>query len=268
MSSFEKVTAVTPVGGGEFATDLDPLWTIGGRPNGGVLLAAMARAALTVDADGEHPHPLSASAVYVSSPVAGPARITVERLRRGRTASQLRARLSQDATVRVEALFTLGQLPDGPEPLFDAVPPVEVAPPDECRLGLPEIAGGDLRIEILSQVRQRLDRRSLHDPAFAGDVRGWVAFADDAPFDPVSLLYAVDALPPATLQLGTLGWVPTLELTAYVRAIPAPGMLRIRQRARLLSDGIVDEVCEVWDSTDRMVAQATQLASVRLASPA
>jgi len=60
------------------------------------------------------------------------------------------------------------------------------------------------------------------------------------------------------------GWVPTLELTAYIRALPAPGPLRIQQRAQLIDAQKVDEVCLVWDSTGRLAAQATQLAGIRL----
>lgn len=265
VASFEKVSAVSGGEGGAYTAEIDPLWTIGGRPNGGYLLAIMARAALAADDEGDnpHPHPLSASAVFITSPEVGPAQVTVEPLRRGRSASQVRARLSQDGRIRVEALFTLGQL-TGAEPDFDRSPPVDVSAPEECRLGLVDAGRGGLRLEILGQVEQRLDRRSLHDPAFAGDLRGWLNFPDDTPFDPLSLLYAVDAFPPSTLQMAGPGWVPTLELTAYIRAIPAPGRLRIRQRAQVLAGGLVDQVCEVWDSRGRVVAQATQLAAVRL----
>ena len=53
---------------------------------------------------------------------------------------------------------------------------------------------------------------------------GLLRFVDGRDPDPLALLYAVDALPPATFDLsGTTGWVPTLSLTAYVRAPPAPG---------------------------------------------
>ena len=98
----------------------------------------------------------------------------------------------------------------------------------------------------------------------SGELRGWLRFADGTPFDPVGLLYVADAFPPATFTLGSVGWVPTLELTVYLRAVPAPGPLRVRQRVRALSAPVVDQVCEVWDSADRIVAQATQLALVRL----
>jgi hypothetical protein len=52
-------------------------------------------------------------------------------------------------------------------------------------------------------------------------------------------------------------------LTAYIRAVPASGRLRIRQQAGAVVGGIVNQVCEVWDSRDRIVAQATQIAAVR-----
>ncbi|MGD0395084.1 MAG: thioesterase family protein, partial [Acidimicrobiales bacterium] len=83
-------------------------------------------------------------------------------------------------------------------------------------------------------------------------------------FDPISLLFAVDAYPPATFEIEFSGWVPTLELTVYVRALPAAGPVRVLQRAQLIDGQRVDEVCSVWDRTGRLVAQGTQLAGIRL----
>lgn len=100
-------------------------------------------------------------------------------------------------------------------------------------------------------------------PSGVAQIGAWVQFADRRPVDPLSLLYFADALPPATFELGSSGWVPTLQLTVYVRAIPSPGPLRARQRARLVEGGLCDEVCEIWDRRGRLVAQATQLARVR-----
>jgi hypothetical protein len=125
-----------------------------------------------------------------------------------------------------------------------------------------EPPGAGVGVNMLGTVAQRLDPATLRSGD--GDIRGWLRFADDTPFDPVSLLYVADSFPPATFTLGSVGWVPTLELTVYVRGVPAPGRLRVRQRARLVAGGVVDEVCDVWDSRDRLVAQATQLALVRM----
>ena len=78
--------------------------------------------------------------------------------------------------------------------------------------------------------------------------------------DPIQLLLAVDALPPVTFDLGLAGWAPTLELTAHLRALPAPGWLQLAQTTRNVGGGMFEEDCEVWDSAGRLVAQSRQLA--------
>jgi Thioesterase-like superfamily len=95
------------------------------------------------------------------------------------------------------------------------------------------------------------------------ELRGWLRFADGAEPDPRALLYFVDAIPPATLRIGSTGWVPTLSMSAYVRMRPAAGWLGIRFTAHLVAAGMVDETCTLWDSTGVVVAQATQLARLR-----
>jgi hypothetical protein len=68
------------------------------------------------------------------------------------------------------------------------------------------------------------------------------------------------------LQLGyarlPVAWTPTVELTAHVRASPAPGWLRCRFSTRFVTAGFLEEDGEVWDSTGRLVGQARQLALV------
>ncbi|HTR93609.1 MAG TPA: hypothetical protein VMI73_17905 [Trebonia sp.] len=96
-----------------------------------------------------------------------------------------------------------------------------------------------------------------------GEFRAWFRDDDTDLVDTVGLLYAADALPPATAGITLTGWVPTLDLTVYIRALPAPGPLRLRMRAQMIQDGFADEVCEGWDSRGRLVMQATQLAALR-----
>jgi hypothetical protein len=97
-------------------------------------------------------------------------------------------------------------------------------------------------------------------PSGRGVVRGWFRMADGREPDPLSLLLAVDALPPVTFDLGLPGWAPTLELTAHVRAVPAPGWLKIVHATRNFAGGLLEEDAEVWDSAGRLVAQSRQLA--------
>ena len=84
--------------------------------------------------------------------------------------------------------------------------------------------------------------------------------ADGREPDPLALTMVVDALPPPVFDLGAVGWVPTIELTVHVRAMPAPGWLRMLATTRFLQGGYLEEDAEVWDSEDTLVAQSRQLA--------
>jgi hypothetical protein len=249
---------------GRFTADVDPQWTIGGKPNGGYLLAMLGRAATSV---GPHEHVIAASATYLSSPDPGPITVEAEVLRAGRSASQVRARMLQDSRPCVEALLTTSRLDADTKPFWDAGVPDPGRPLDEC-VRIPGRMPDGTPVAIMDEVEVRLDPDTLGFAAGRssgrGELRGWLTLPGNAPFDPTSLLYAVDAFPPATLEIEPAGWVPTLELTVYVRALPAPGAVQVLQRAQLIDAQRVDEACYVWDSTGRLVAHGTQLAGVRL----
>ncbi|GIJ49841.1 hypothetical protein Val02_67270 [Virgisporangium aliadipatigenens] len=266
MAGFVDATKVAPVADGEWSAELDGQWAVMGRPNGGYLAAVLARAAIA-SIDAAHPHPLATNAHYLNPPSPGPATIVTETLRRGRSVSQVRTRLIQDGTPCVEGVFTLGRLAPDAEPVWSVEAPPVLPPPQECRLMIPR-PSPTVTVEILEVIEQRLDPAVLGHlrgaPDGGGEIRGYVGFVDGTDFDPLGLLFAADALPPASLTVGASGWVPTLEYTVYVRALPAPGPLKVRQRARLIQQpGWMVEECDVWDSADRLVAQAIQLASVR-----
>jgi hypothetical protein len=138
---------------------------------------------------------------------------------------------------------------------------------EDCARLIPQSPGG-LRVAIMEQIEVRLEPESAGftrgAPRGLGELRGWLALPAEEDFDPVSLLFAVDAFPPGTFDIEFSGWVPTLELTVYVRALPAPGPARVLQRAELIDGQRVDESCYVWDSSGRLVAQGRQLAGIRL----
>ena len=92
-------------------------------------------------------------------------------------------------------------------------------------------------------------------------MRGWFSLRHDQAIDTIGLLTAVDSFPPTIFNLGLpVGWVPTVELTAHVRARPAPGALRCAFTTRFVTGGFLEEDGEVWDSTGTLVAQSRQLA--------
>jgi acyl-coenzyme A thioesterase PaaI-like protein len=265
-SSFSAVSALTAVGEGRFTAAVNADWTINGKPNGGYLLAMLGRAAVLST---PHPHVLTASAHYVRSPEPGPVEVEVEVLRTGRSASQVRARMSQGGDSCVESLVTTSTVPDrNSAPYWAAgLPDPVVASFDDC-MRIPGQSPTGMRVAMAEQVDLRIDPATLGfasgRPGGGGELRGWLGLLDGADFDSVSLVYAVDAFPPATFEVEITGWVPTLELTVYVRALPAPGPVRVLQKAQLIDGQRVDEACYVWDSTGRLVAQGTQLAGIRL----
>jgi hypothetical protein len=264
-SDFATVTALAETGPGTFDASVDPQWTIAGKPNGGYLLAMLGRAAALIS---PHRDVIAASAHYLHSPEPGPVRIVAEVLRAGRSASQLHARLLQGGRQCVDALLTVTNLDPDAKPYWDAgLPAASAAPPDGC-VRLPAMSPAGFPVPIMDEVDLRIDPATLGfaagKPTGRGELRGWLGLTGDEPFDPISLLYAVDAFPPATFDIELSGWVPTLELSVYVRALPAPGPVQVLQRAQLIDAQRVDETCLVWDSTGRLVAQGTQLAGIRL----
>jgi len=269
---FDIATAVRPCADGTtFDMDVHPGWTVGPKPNGGYLLAAAARAAgeaLGV-AGSLHRDPLASTAHFLWAPDPGPAEVTTQILRAGRSASQVRTLIVQGDRACVDATFTLGTLPaEPPAPWWSNREPFDLPPIDEC-VKLPAARdGAPFVVSIMDRSDLRLDPEVIGfasgNPSGKAELRGWISFADNRPVDALGLLFFTDAFPPATFELAEAGWVPTLSLSVYVRAVPVPGPLRVSQIAQLVDGGRFDEVCEVWDASDRLVAQATQLAAIRI----
>ena len=271
LFAFDAATAVRPTEHDDvFEAVVDERWTVGDKPNGGYLLALLGRAAREVAR--RHGAPgwevQSASVTYLRPPDLAPALVRTEILRQGRTASHVRAVLSQSGTDLVDAVFILGELAADPNPRYDAETPLRAPEPDRC-VRIRSESPDRVRVAFLDAVELRLDPAALpfgESPPAAGtpaELRGWSRFADGRQPDPLSLLFSVDAVPPATLMIGSSGWVPTLQMSTYVRAQPAPGWLGIRIAANVVAAGTVDETCVVWDSRGHVVAQATQLARLR-----
>ncbi|MDT4914126.1 MAG: hypothetical protein QOC66_3254 [Pseudonocardiales bacterium] len=262
---FSAVTALRPDGPGRFTADVHPEWTIGGKPNGGYLLGMLGRAAASV---GPHEHVIAASAHYLRSPEPGPAVIEAQVLRAGRSASQVRVQLRQGDELCIEALVTTSVLDATTQAYWSDGAPTPGTESFEESIRLPSTNPRGLTVSIMDQVDLRLEPASFGfargRPSGRGELRGWLTLPHGEPFDPCSLIYAVDAFPPATFDIEMTGWVPTLELTAYVRALPAPGPVRVLQKAQLIDAQRVDEACWVWDCTGRLVASGTQLAGIRL----
>ncbi|WP_245927566.1 thioesterase family protein [Nocardioides silvaticus] len=260
-SEFDHDIAVWADGDG-FAGEMADRWRVGGGLNGGYQLSMIGNAIRAALPD--HPDPVAVSAYYISPAVAGPATVVVRPQRVGGRTATVAAELQQDSDVRLSVLATYGDLDAFPSDVRTTAEPVDLPPRDQC---VPNTLAPD-EIKEMAPFTQRFEMLFHPDevgwavgkPSGRGQISAWFRLADEREPDPLSLLMAVDALPPVTFDLGMMGWAPTVELTAHVRAKPAPGWLRLRHRTRNIAGGFFEEDCEVWDSADRLVAQSRQLA--------
>jgi len=259
---YDRDTGVTKTAENEFTAELSTRWGMAAALNGGYLLGVIGRA-LGQTVPGR-PDPISVSAYYLNATGPGPATVTTAIKRSGGSIATLAADLVQDGTTRITALATYGDLSQLPEGHRTTATPPELPPREEC-------------IRVWDRPEHRRDDDSMHrrfemlfhpeqagwasgEPSGNGEISAWFRFADGREPDPLSLLTVVDLLPPVTVDLGKFGWAPTLELTVHVRAIPAPGWLRVRHATRNIAGGMFEEDCEIWDSADRLVTQSRQLA--------
>src|SRR5512132_4438980 len=190
--AFDLATAVRG-GPDRWETLVDEGWGVGDRPNGGYLLALATRAALQAV---DQPHPIAVSAHFVAPPVAGPAELAVTRLRAGRSLSTTRVTLVQEQRPRLEALVSAGTLDLNGTPAWQRAPEPPALPPvAECISGRPELPDG-VRIDPATTVW------ATGSPSGRLEMRGWVRFRDGRGADPLGLLQMVDALPPASFELG------------------------------------------------------------------
>ncbi|MFZ5722904.1 MAG: thioesterase family protein [Pseudomonadota bacterium] len=258
MNDFEQDTQFTLLDAQRQGFTLSDRWNVGRIPNGGYLIAAVARA---MARGATHPDPLTVTAHYLRPAVPGPAEIAVMPLKQGGSFDNVEAALLQDGSERCRVLAAFGNLDvlDGPSWRTREAP--AIAAPDDC-VALPPTLAINRRYEI------------LFDPCSAGwlqgrtggspELRAWIAHADGRAPDPWSLLLFADALPPPLFNRnGPRGWVPTVELTVHIRARPAPGRVRCLFRTRYVTRGLHESDGELWDSRGELVALSRQLARIR-----
>ena len=259
---FASDTAVRADGDGRYASEIRPGWDIGGKANGGYLLSIVVRAML--DATGR-PDPVTVTGHYLSPGHPGPATITTDVVKRGRTFTTATASLSADGKPLLQVLGTFGDVstPMGPERV-DAI---------ATRAATSRRVGARWSRATPSRRRSWARSTCASTPTDAGfargapsgepRVRGWFRLRDGEPIDTLGLLLAVDAFPPTAFNARLpVAWTPTVELTAHVRARPTPGWLRCVFTTRFVTGGFLEEDGEIWDDSGRLVAQSRQLALI------
>ncbi|MDT7705096.1 MAG: hypothetical protein QOG20_703 [Pseudonocardiales bacterium] len=258
---FTGAIGVEPLGDGRYAAELGPVWTVGPKAHGGILLVLLAKAGLArlaADVPGSDPEPLAIASDFLRAPDQGPVEIATEVLKLGATTSIVSARMFQGGKPMLAATLTAGRLPDD-EPRWTDLPDLPVEPPADA------FDPGSRRdpTGLSSACEVRFDTPTIafmRGEQAAPVLRGW-ARPFDEPADVLFALLAGDLLPPAVFNVGgKLGWAPTVQLTALLRGHPAPGWLRLESRVATVGGPWFDEDVTVIDSAGRLVCQARQLA--------
>ncbi|GAB3274970.1 thioesterase family protein [Parahaliea aestuarii] len=260
MGQFARETAVEKVAEGRWRGELFEGWRIGAVPNGGYVLALAGRA---LSEALPHRDPLAINAFYLAPTALGPIDCEVDVLRRGGNTSHASARLYQEGELKVVVTAAYTDLERLSGPNWS-----QTSAPDYPAFADCPVRGGP-KLEFRQRVDLRLaeggDVFLSQQPGGGGVFGGWVAHADGADPDPIGLLMFADAFPPPALDLvGLVGWVPTVELTVQLRALPAPGPIKARLASRFLTEGVIEEDGEYWDSLGNLVALSRQTAKVRL----
>lgn len=258
---FDTATAIA-----DGAGEIHDGWDIGGNANGGYLMALAARGLRDLAG---RPDPISLTAHYLSPGRPGPVQVEGNVVKAGRRFTTVAGRLGRDATTILQLVGTFGDLSQ-PLGTFEhlASGPPELPPFEECVLR--DSTQGQVPVPLMDKLDVRIHPEHagwLHgNRRGVAEVAGWFGFADGRPVDTLGLLMVCDAFPPAVFHLDMPpGWVPTLELTVHVRAVPAPGPVRCVFRSQFVQGGFFNEDGEVWDSAGTLVAQSRQLGLTPLA---
>ena len=263
--AFDNATAVKKVASvdgsnARYEASVLPGWDILGNANGGYLLALAGRA--MCDHSGRR-DPFTVTAHYLSPVAAGPISIEVDTVKRGRMLTTMNASVVANERTAIRVLGAFGELvdPDG-DRVVTAVPP-ELPPYDEC---IPRHVGGNaLPVEFASRIDSRIhpdDSAFLRGETTGQAVmRGWFEFGDGRPIDTLGLLMVADSFAPPVFNIPVpKAWVPTIELTVHIRAVPVGTRIACVFRSRVVQGGLPEEDGEMWDESGNLVALSRQLA--------
>ena len=235
-------------------------WSVNGVPNGGYLMAILAKAMMQHSEMSSTP---VITANFLNRCESGVAAVTIEKMTTSRQFDRFQGSLSQRGKEKIRAFGTfVDQNKECLLESYEASVP-EIAEPETC-VAVPEIPN----YTMFGQLDIRLD------PACTGwmsgelsgtsEIKGWIIFKDERPFDVLSILLMADSFPPAVISSqGMVAWVPTIELSVNVRKVPTIGWLKCSFRTRFITCGLLEEDGEIWDEEGELVAISRQIAQYR-----
>ncbi|WP_082966587.1 thioesterase family protein [Mycolicibacter sinensis] len=276
LASFADAMRLTPIEESgdvmSFAGELNRHWTIGPKVHGGAMLALCANAARTACADGRSGdgasgglQPVAVSGNFLWAPEPGPMQLTTRARKRGRRISVVDVELTQGERTAVHAVITLGEPEHHAPPLLSANPVTALMPPEPPD-DLAPIAPGHPMAGLVNlaegcDIRPVVSTLQPSDNGRPPLIQLWVRPRGIAP-DALFALLCGDVSAPVTFAVERTGWAPTVQLTAYLRGLPADGWLRVLCSCVQIGQDWFDEDHTVVDCEGRIVVQSRQLAMV------
>jgi acyl-CoA thioesterase len=267
MTEFDEATAVTPLARGRFGVELAAGWRVGEAANGGYLAALLVRAAEHV-VDDPRRRIRSLSVHYLRAARTGPAGITCELERRGRSLSAVSARMEQNGEPLCIALASfMAEVTSELEHDMARAPAIPM--PEELWAMPPDFP--------LPEFAQRFDYRFAPGAQlFAGGHRaqsgGWMRLREGRAVDAPLVALMTDAWLPALFAISTAPMaVPTVDLTIHFRRNPSQvqprdGFLQAQFSSALVVGGFWEEDGWIWDGSGRLIAHSRQLALAQRAA--
>jgi hypothetical protein len=238
-------------------------WSINDVPDGGYLMAILTRAMMLVS--DMHSTPII-TANYLKRCEPGRVRVSVEKLATSRQFNRLQATMHQKGEKTIRAFGTFaGENNECVLESYDK-PTAIFARLEDC-LPVPELP----TYSLFGRMDIRLDPFSTGwlsgNLSDRSEMRGYIKFKDDRPFDVFGILLAADSFPPAVLaSQGMVAWVPTLEFSVNIRNMPQTAWLKCVFRTRFITCGLLEEDGEIWDANDQLIAISRQIAQYRTAT--
>jgi len=267
---FSDAMILRPIDGrpGEFDGNLNEHWTIGPKVHGGVMVALCAKAARQSYAEqgaerAMIAQPVAVSVNFLSAPDPGPVRLVTTVRKRGRRIGLVDVELLAGERACVHAVVTLGDPEHNAEPLLSdnpVTPLMAPEPPADIPCMGPDHPGAEINHLVRGcDIHPSLVESVASDEAPVFMI--WVRPKQD-PVDELFALMCGDISLPVPYAVGRRGWAPTVQLTAYLRGLPADGWLRVVCTTTQIGQDWFDEDHTVVDSTGRIVVQSRQLALV------
>ncbi|KAA0101921.1 thioesterase family protein [Mycolicibacterium sp. P1-18] len=270
-TSFVDAMKLTQVSSGDdavssvFEGELNEHWTIGPKVHGGAMLALCANAARTAVGGQGNVQPIAVSGSFLWAPDPGRVQVVTTVRKRGRRVSLVDVELNQGDRTAVRSVMTMAEPEHDAPPLLTVNPVIPLMTPDPPP-GLEPIGPGHPMADVVHLAHGCDIRPSLTtmEPRADGGppvIEYWVRPKEGSP-DVLFALLCGDVSAPVTLGVNRSGWAPTVQLTAYLRGMPADGWLRVMCTTMQIGREWFDEDHVVVDCEGRIIVQSRQLALV------